>query len=52
MSIRLSGGSRAGVGGGESDGARQGVAQPLIGMSFLKRLSGYRAENDELKLIN
>lgn len=30
----------------------QGVAQPLIGMSFLKRLSGYRAENDELKLIN
>lgn len=25
---------------------------PLIGMSFLKKLSGYRAENDELKLIN
>jgi aspartyl protease family protein len=26
--------------------------QPLIGMSFLKKLSGYRAENDELKLLN
>ena len=25
---------------------------PLIGMSFLKKLSGYRAENDELKLLN
>lgn len=25
---------------------------PLIGMSFLKKLSSYRAENDELKLIN
>ena len=25
---------------------------PLIGMSFLKKLSGYRAESDELKLIN
>ena len=28
------------------------LAYPLIGMSFLKKLSGYRAENDELKLIN
>jgi aspartyl protease family protein len=28
------------------------LAHPLIGMSFLKKLSGYRAENDELKLIN
>ena len=25
---------------------------PLIGMSFLKKLSSYRAENDELKLVN
>jgi aspartyl protease family protein len=25
---------------------------PLIGMSFLKKLSSYRAENNELKLIN
>lgn len=30
----------------------RGLAQPLIGMSFLKKLSGYRAENDELKLVN
>jgi len=28
------------------------LAYPLIGMSFLKKLSSYRAENDELKLIN
>jgi aspartyl protease family protein len=28
------------------------LAFPLIGMSFLKKLSGYRAENDELKLLN
>lgn len=28
------------------------LAYPLIGMSFLKKLSAYRAENDELKLIN
>lgn len=28
------------------------LAYPLIGMSFLKKLSGYRAENDELKLLN
>lgn len=28
------------------------LAYPLIGMSFLKKLSGYRAENDELRLIN
>jgi aspartyl protease family protein len=28
------------------------LAYPLIGMSFLKKLSGYRAENDQLKLIN
>lgn len=28
------------------------LAYPLIGMSFLKKLSGYRAENDELKLVN
>lgn len=25
---------------------------PLIGMSFLKKLSGYSAESDELKLLN
>jgi aspartyl protease family protein len=25
---------------------------PLIGMSFLKKLSSYRADNDELKLVN
>lgn len=28
------------------------LSYPLIGMSFLKKLSGYRAENDELKLLN
>ena len=28
------------------------LAHPLIGMSFLKKLSGYRAENDRLKLVN
>lgn len=28
------------------------LAYPLIGMSFLKKLSGYRAENDQLKLIH
>lgn len=30
----------------------KGLSYPLIGMSFLKKLSGYRAENDELKLLN
>ncbi|MCB1445902.1 MAG: TIGR02281 family clan AA aspartic protease [Rhizobiaceae bacterium] len=25
---------------------------PLIGMSFLKKLTGYRADKDELKLVN
>lgn len=30
----------------------KGLGFPLIGMSFLKKLSSYRAENDELKLIN
>lgn len=25
---------------------------PLIGMSFLKKLSSYKAENDQLKLVN
>jgi aspartyl protease family protein len=30
----------------------KGLSFPLIGMSFLKKLSSYKAENDELKLVN